>query len=105
MPTERYSEYIWIAAGSESLSPQLQRFSTHLWQLPNLGKLLASSRPRKTRFFKPREYPRFTKGNVKIVIRMQEVTAMRDMRSIVDAVLYILGGIVGTGILVTILLP
>jgi hypothetical protein len=30
---------------------------------------------------------------------------MRDMRSLVDAILYILGGIVGIGILVTTLLP
>jgi hypothetical protein len=30
---------------------------------------------------------------------------MRDMRSLVDALLYILGGIVGIGILVTTLLP
>jgi hypothetical protein len=30
---------------------------------------------------------------------------MRDMRSLVDALLYVLGGIVGIGILVTTLLP
>ena len=59
----------------------------------------------KTSFFKPREYPRFRKQHLNIVIRIQEVTVMRDMRSLVDALLYVLGGIVGIGILVTTLLP
>jgi hypothetical protein len=82
----------------------LQRFSTHFWPLFYLGRGLAASRPGRTLFPKLREDPRFTNRNLNIVIGKQEVTAMRDIRSLVDAILYILGGIVGIGILVTTLL-
>jgi len=40
--------------------------------------------------FNSREYPRFTKHDLNVLIRIQEMTAMKDMRSLVDATLYIL---------------
>ena len=51
--------------------------------------------------FNAREYPRFTKRDFDVLIRIQEITAVMDLRSLVDSILYILGGVVAIGILVT----
>lgn len=46
--------------------------------------------------FAPREYPSFTEGHLAAILHMREITIMREMRSLFDA-LFLMSLIVAAG--------